>query len=264
MPSLCDLSKENLAEVFDFATDISALALAACSGLTHRAVDDSRATAGGPWCHQEGDWEVAGLWRFLGHGDIPHFPRVTLSCQVDFPTVAKAWDFFEAASILAAETIDGRVVFNYFQFDEESVETLFYDDEAETDQRIEADGEVIIEYRGHKITCKIAGENPFDGETLMTVSASHDAPFRKRPIICANSLNLPTLRLRTQSGGPKSGMRFLEEHALDPTSPLADLVMYNNQPLPMFFGIEKPPKRRKTAGKTGKKTLCSDRGGPKT
>lgn len=232
MPFLHDLHGGLLAHVLDFLSDVGVLELAVASSSLRGAVEECRLVGCGPWRLPPGPWYPCGIWRYLGLGDLTKLPKVTLCCETEFQETADVLAFVKAAKALAADTVDGQVVFNKCWFDAAKTARLFSP----------GDGEVVcfgnqvarIPFNGSQIECFINLHSYLpDGDfPWILVYVEPDNSQSQKPLVCCNSLVFPELRLLSLPDYETE-----KDHDLDATSPLTELVRAN-MPLPMFFGVK--------------------------
>ena len=216
MVRLCDWGKYLLAKVLDHSSDASVLELSAASRGAKSAVDTCRPLGTeGLWQHPPGAWEVCGLWRFLGLGDVKRIPSVTLSSKVEFQNLREVLAFFKAASQLAADTMDGQVTYGTFSFKPADVARLSFGVGTFEHQCDSGETEVLFDDR---LKCLIEAHR-HDGDEVpwinIHVQRSTIEPD-PNPLICC-SLLLPELRMSASMGN------VYDTHDLDTESPLTEL-----------------------------------------
>lgn len=239
MPWRFDLSKELLVHVLNLSTDASVLHFAAASRAVRNAVEECReigsacsAGSHGPWRHPPATWEVSGLWRFLGLGDLKKIPKVTLCCETEFQHSAELLAFLKAVKALAADTVDGHVTFSNFSFPPTDAAELFHGE----DEFMTTSGQVAtVVFNGYHIECSIdahlwihEGEVP---TINLWVHENEKGALPENLLICCSSLLAPELRLLASCGENMS-----EELDLDSESPFTELVRAS-KPLPMLLGV---------------------------
>eukprot|EP00438_Fugacium_kawagutii_P011884 Skav219165 [mRNA] locus=scaffold648:263034:263732:- [translate_table: standard] len=220
------LSRGPLEHVLHVLPDASVLRLAATCCSMKSAVEECRAMHhDGPWRHPPGPWEASGLWRLLGLGDLKMIPMVTLCCEAEFQSVVEVLGFLKAAKDLAADTIDGQVVFNNFSF---HAAHLLWGDHDFTCER--AAERVDFVFKGCQIECSLE-VSYFAGadEVPWIYPYVQHQRLPENPFICCNSLLSPQMRLRASLGN-------IYFNDLDAGSPLTTLVRASMQ-LPMFLGV---------------------------
>lgn len=235
---LNDLSEVLLLHVLDLSPDASVLELAATSCGLRSGVEACREIRqeGGPWRHHKGLWEVSGLWRFLGLGDLKTMPHVTFCCETKFQHVKELLAFYKAAQAFAADTIDGRVTFHKFTF--KGSAKLFCGQQV--DFMAPSDQIADVDFNGRQIECSLdAHLHPEDEAPWINLFVNNeddnrpDAP--QNLLMCCSSPVLPDLRLL--AGFEASTIIIYNDHQLDSESPLTEL-MHANTPLPMMFGVK--------------------------
>ncbi|CAE7421360.1 aglC [Symbiodinium natans] len=226
---LHDLS-EVIVHLLDVSSDSSALQLAAASHGLRKAVERCRGVAcEGPWRHAAGAWEVAGLWRFLGLGDLHRIPAVTLYCDMEFQHVGEVVKFLKAAKALASDTVDGRVTFSKFSFDPREMAELF--DGEEDDFMTTSDQTADVVFNGCNMTCSVdAHSEGGPWPTLNLWVHEKDDEVVPQNVLMCSSLLLPELRLCASCEDIEG------THMLDGESPLTELVR-TGMPLPMLIGV---------------------------
>ena len=240
MPWLHHLSKELLVRVLDLSSDKSVLELTAASRAVKTEVEECRPLGSeGSWRHPEGTWNMSGIWRFLGLGDLKSIPSVTLYCEVEFQNVVEALTFLKAAKNLAAETIDGQVSFSKCFFEAEDVSDLFEAvQNPENPEELQFDCEAtwcsaVKPFRMFAFADE-RFESPWINISIEKLPEETDK-LPERIALCVNSLLLPGLRLLAETEDKDDGVVI--NYDLDGQSPLTEYVL-NSRPLPMFFGFK--------------------------
>ena len=226
--------REVLVQVLSLSSDASVLHFAAASRRLRDAVEECRQIGSqGPWRHAATTWEVSGLWRFLGLSDLKKIPKVTLCCETEFQHEKEVLAFFKAAKGLAADTIDGHVIFSKFTFDATDASHLFFGEE---EFMTDAHETVKFLIKGYQVECSIDGHLWWDESTVPTINLwvheNSDVPKNLDIEICCSSIVSPELRLIASCRDNMS-----KELDLDAKSPFTELVR-TSRPLPMLLGVK--------------------------
>eukprot|EP00438_Fugacium_kawagutii_P027428 Skav217154 [mRNA] locus=scaffold2621:329458:330228:- [translate_table: standard] len=241
---LQDLSEVLLLHILDLSSDASVLELAGTSSAERKRVEDCRSIGqqGSPWQHHQGRWEVSGLWRFLGLGDLKTMPHVTLCCEIKFQHVKELLAFYKAVKTFAADTVDGRVTFHNLTFDVKESANLFSGEEEHF--MAPSDQTAVVDFNGRQIECSLDAHlfygvpsiNLFvceDDDEEDEDDDEEDTP--QNLLMCCSSLLLPDVRLL--AGLEAGAFKLYDDHLLDAESPLTKAVRAN-MPLPVLFGVK--------------------------